>query len=96
MRRAWPLPAQASHDYARTIARARRGSVSGAHFFMNDALYLMACLDGDPPLTDEQLAELKQGDESGGPPYNGLAGSWQSEYDLPELAEYSRIKHPQP
>ena len=73
-----------------------RGSVAGSLFFMNDVLYMMTVMDGDPRLTEEQLAQLKQGDESGGPRYDGVRGSWQSEYDVPELAEYLRIKHAQP
>ena len=73
-----------------------RGGVSGSLFGMNDQLYLMSVLDGDPELGPEQWAEVARVDAEGGPPYTPPLLSWQSEYDRPELEEYLRIKHPQP
>lgn len=73
-----------------------RGGVSGSLFGMNDQLYLMSVLDGDPQLSEEQWADVARVDAEGGPPYTPPLLSWQSEYDRPDLAEYLRIKHPQP
>jgi hypothetical protein len=73
-----------------------RGSVSGALFTMNDIPYALSALDGDPSLTEKQWEALRQVDENGGPFTGPPELSWQSEYDRPELAEYLRIKHPQP
>ncbi len=63
---------------------------------MNEQLYLMSALNGDPELSPEQWAEVARVDAEGGPPYTPPLLSWQSEYDRPELEEYLRIKHPQP
>jgi len=73
-----------------------RGAVSGSLFVMNDVPYLMSVLDGDPERTEEQWADIRRVDEQGGPLRGAPMLSWQSEYDRPELAEYLRIKHPQP
>lgn len=73
-----------------------RGSVSGSLFFMNDLTCMMNALDGDPELSPEVQAEIARLDAEGGAPYTPKLLSWQSEYDRPELAEYLRIKHPQP
>jgi hypothetical protein len=73
-----------------------RGSVSGSLFAMNDIPYLLSALGGDPPLTGEQRPALRRVDENGGPFTAPPELSWQSDYDRPELAEYLRIKHPQP
>ncbi len=73
-----------------------RGGVSGSLFGMNEQLYLMSALNGDPELSPEQWAEVARVDAEGGPPYTPPLLSWQSEYDRPELEEYLRIKHPQP
>lgn len=73
-----------------------RGSVAGALFGMNDAIYLMAALDGDPELSEERWAEIRRVDAEGGAPYTPPLLSWQSAYDRPDLEEYLRIKHPQP
>ncbi len=72
------------------------GGVSGSWFRSNDMPSLMTVLDGDPPLTEAQAAEVKQADEVGGTPYAAAYLSWQSEYDRPEFQEYLKIKHPQP
>ncbi|MEN6347396.1 MAG: LamG-like jellyroll fold domain-containing protein [Armatimonadia bacterium] len=69
-----------------------RGSTAGALFTMNDLPYVIGLLSEDPPMDDE----LRRIDASGGPFYREPVLSWQSEYDLPEFAEYLRIKHPQP
>jgi len=53
---------------------------------------VLSALDGDPPLAES----LRQVDEHGGPFTAPPQLSWQSEYDRPELAEYLRIKNPQP
>ena len=50
----------------------------------------------DPELTEQQWADIRRVDEQGGPLRGAPMLSWQSEYDRPELAEYLRIKHPQP
>ena len=73
-----------------------RGSVPGSLFYMNTVAYMMNGLDGDPDLTAEQWEQFLRIDRDGGPLYPPLQLSWQSEYDVPELAEYLRIKHPQP
>ncbi len=73
-----------------------RGAVSGSLFFMNDVTYMMTALDGDPEMTDEEWELIDRVDREGGPPYGQPRLSWQSDYDTPELAEYLRIKHPQP
>lgn len=74
-----------------------RGSVSGSLFAMCAAPYVMNALEGDPNLTEEQWQQYLRADREGGAPYaTPPVLSWQSEYDIPELAEYLRIKHPQP
>ena len=73
-----------------------RGSVAGSLFTMNDIAYLLTALDSDPELTDSQWEDIKRIDEKGGRFYSVPDLSWQSEYDRPDLAEYLRIKNPQP
>ncbi|MFO8080364.1 MAG: hypothetical protein R6V07_08670 [Armatimonadota bacterium] len=73
-----------------------RGSVAGSLFAMNDQLYLMSVLDGDPELSDEQWEQIERVDAQGGPPYTPPLLSWQSEYDRPDLEQYLRIKNVQP
>ena len=73
-----------------------RSSVVGSLFIMNDVLYLMTALDVEPELTASQWESIKQIDKAGGPFYATPKLSWQSEYDRPDLAEYLKIKHPQP
>jgi len=73
-----------------------RGSVAGSLFFMNGLTCMMNGLDGDPQLDEAAQAEVARIDAEGGAPYTPKLLSWQSEYDIPELVEYLRIKHPQP
>jgi len=73
-----------------------RGSVAGSLFTMNDIGYLLTALDGDPELTESQWEDVKRIDEEGGRFYSVPDLNWQSEYDRPDLAEYLRIKNPQP
>lgn len=73
-----------------------RGSVAGSLFFMNDVPYLLMVLEGDPQLSERQWKEIKRIDREGGGFYRPPDLSWQSEYDRPELAEYLKIKNPQP
>lgn len=66
-----------------------RGGVSGGLFWINDAGYVMYCMGGEPQLSERQSADLKRAEERGlimKPA--GLLGSWQSEYDRPELQKY--------
>ncbi|HUS81477.1 MAG TPA: hypothetical protein VM283_09440, partial [Armatimonadota bacterium] len=73
-----------------------RGSVPGSLFYMNAVTYMMNVLDGDPQLTADQWDPYLKIDREGGAPYGPPMLSWQSECDIPQLAEYLRIKHPQP
>ncbi|NLO07179.1 MAG: LamG domain-containing protein [candidate division WS1 bacterium] len=73
-----------------------RGGVSGSLFSINQEAYMMAGLDAEPALAPEVIAAMEQIDQNGGAPYNPGLLSWQSGYDRPDLAEYLRIKHPQP
>ncbi|MBM4047124.1 MAG: hypothetical protein FJ279_18635 [Planctomycetes bacterium] len=73
-------------------ARDALGSIDGWPSTMEDIAHLPSVLDGDPPLAES----LRQVDENGGPFTAPPQLSWQSEYDRPELAEYLRIKNPQP
>ncbi len=73
-----------------------RGSVPGSLFFMNDVAYLLTVLEGDPEITERRWADIKRIDNEGDRFYSPRELSWQSEYDRPELAEYLRIKNPQP
>ena len=73
-----------------------RGSVPGSLFFMNDVAYLLTVLDGDPEIAESRWADMKRIDDEGDRFYSPRGLSWQSEYDRPELAEYLRIKNPQP
>ncbi|NUQ65458.1 MAG: hypothetical protein HUU20_23565, partial [Pirellulales bacterium] len=73
-----------------------RGSVSGSLFVMNDVPYLLSVLEGDPQLSDRQWQNVLQVDRQGGALTGPPELDWQSAYDRPELAEYLRIKHPQP
>ncbi len=73
-----------------------RGSVAGSLFWLNDKLYMMAAIDGDPELDERKREQIERVDAEGGRPYTPSLLSWQSEYDRPDLEEYLRIKHPQP
>ncbi len=73
-----------------------QGSVSGSLFAMNDIPYLLCVLPGDPQLNERQREALRQVDLHGAADYQPPALDWQSAYDRGDLAEYLRIKHPQP
>ncbi len=73
-----------------------RGSVAGSLFTMNAEAWVMNGLDGDPQLDEDTLADIARVDAEGGAPYTPPLLSWQSQYDIPALEEYLRIKHPQP
>ena len=73
-----------------------QGSVSGSLFAMNDIPYLLCFLPGDPQLNERQREALRQVDLHGAADYQPPALDWQSAYDRGDLAEYLRIKHPQP
>jgi len=73
-----------------------RSSVAGSLFIMNDVLYIMATLDAEPELTQSQWDNIRRIDNEGGAFYVPPNLSWQSEYDRPDLADYLRIKNPQP
>ncbi len=73
-----------------------RGNVPGSLFLMNDLPYLLTTLGADPPVADSLEAEIRAAEENGGPVQGQEPLSWQSQFDAPDLAEYFRIKHPQP
>jgi len=73
-----------------------RSSVAGSLFIMNDITYLLTVLESDPKLTENQWENVERIDKEGGSLYIMPNLSWQSKYDRPDLAEYLRIKNPQP
>jgi len=73
-----------------------RGGVTGGMMTMIDVPYIMLAIGNEGPVDEARWALIRQWDEQGGPFHGPRAMSWQSEYDMPELEEYLRIKHPQP
>jgi hypothetical protein len=67
------------------------GKHMGDKFWWADAHYVMGALDVTPPLPPELEAErLFLENRPPEPPSRAPRGSWQSEYDRPEFAEYIR------
>jgi len=72
------------------------GNVSGGMFWANDAHYVMSALQAEPKLSESQRAQLKALEERPVQAQSRLPrGSWQSEYDRPEFADYLK-KPPRP
>jgi hypothetical protein len=65
------------------------GSVPGAWFWLNDAGYFASALEREPEVTKEIEASIRPIEErpAAAAPRTPR-GSWQSEYDRPEFAEY--------
>ncbi|HUS80346.1 MAG TPA: hypothetical protein VM283_03695, partial [Armatimonadota bacterium] len=83
------------HFYAGPRAFVK-GGVTGGMMAMIDVPYIMTAIGHEGPVDEARWALIRQWDEEGGP-YQGMRYmSWQSEYDIPELTEYLRIKNPQP
>jgi len=66
-------------------------SVPGAWFWLNDAVYTLGALEAEPELSPGTLAQIQALEDRPVTPQPRLPrGSWQSEYDRPELREYVR------
>ena len=60
-------------------------------FWANDAHYVLGALGREPALTKSLQAQIKALEDRPGPKESRLPrGSWQSEYDKPEFADYLR------
>ena len=73
-----------------------RGGVTGGMMTMIDVPYIMTAIGSEGSVDEARWGLIGQWDEQGGPFHGPRYMSWQSEYDMPELEEYLRIKHPQP